>query len=606
MSDSTDNSLVNNFCITFSTINGSGSATANSIILRSLFLMGIPVSGKNIFPSNIQGMPTWYSIRVSKHGYVARVERDDIVIAMNPATFENELSYLVTGGVLIYADDIRQPITREDITVYPMPVKKITAGVDIIPSLRDYIANMVYVGILAWIIDIDMDAIYQAVRYHFKAKTKAVESNYSVIQTSFAWAQANLQKRDPYRVEKMDLTRDCILTDGNTAAALGSIYGGIQFSGWYPITPASSLIESLNEYLPKLRKDPVTGKSTCVVVQSEDELAAIGMVVGAGWAGLRAMTATSGPGLSLMAEYLGLAYYAEVPLVLWNVQRVGPSTGLPTRTAQGDITFAYFNSHGDTDYILLFPGSVNECFEFGWRAFDIAEQFQTPIIVMIDLDFGMNQWMTEKYVYPDQPMDRGKILWEDDLEKIIQQRAGDWGRYLDIDHDHIPYRTVPGNRHNKAGYLARGTGHDEYARYSEEPEAWERNVARLKSKIASAREVLPKPRIEQMEGAEIGLITLGSTIPAVEEARDMLTQMGIKTDLLKLRAIPFSAEVTQFIEQHHYTYVVEINRDGQLYQLLALETPGLCTHLRRVSKVDGLPLSAAWVRDQILKWEETK
>jgi 2-oxoglutarate/2-oxoacid ferredoxin oxidoreductase subunit alpha len=596
--------IVNDFSITFSTINGSGSATANNVLLRSLFKMGIPVSGKNIFPSNIQGLPTWYTIRVNKDGFLARVERDDIIVAMNPATIQNEASFLVTGGVLIYNDEIKATFDRKDIIIYPMPVKKIIGDIEIPPNLRGYLSNMVYVGVLVHILGISLERIYESLDYHFKGKRSAIDVNFNVVQKSYRWAAQNLIKNDRYHVEPMNGTDGYILTDGNTAGALGAIYGGVQFSAWYPITPASSLAESLNEYLPMLRIEPETGKETYAVVQAEDELAAIGMVVGAGWAGLRAMTSTSGPGLSLMVEYLGLAYYSEVPLVVWDVQRVGPSTGLPTRTAQADITFVNFLGHGDTQFICLFPGTVSECFDFGWQAFDLAERLQTPVIVMSDLDFGMNQWMAKKFVYPKTPMDRGKILWEEDLAKILEKTNGHWGRYLDIDGDGIPYRTLPGNRHPKAPYFARGTGHDEYAGYSEEPDVWERVMDRLAKKFTTAKKILPRPVIEKMVGAEIGIIAYGSTDPAVEEARLILAENGQKTDYLRVRAIPFAQEVVDFIGQHPRNYVVEINRDGQLKQLLTLEIPQLCTQLRQVSHVDGLPLSARWVKDQILAQEE--
>jgi 2-oxoglutarate ferredoxin oxidoreductase subunit alpha len=595
--------VVNDFCITFSTVNGSGSATANNVLLKALFKMGIPVSGKNIFPSNIQGLPTWYTIRVNKEGFLARVERDDIVVAMNPATFTSEIGFLVPGGVLLYSDEFKMPVTREDIIAYPMPVKKITREMDVPPTLRDYIANMVYVGVLAQLLGIDLAKIHQALDVHFKGKQKAVNSNYTVIEASAYWAAANLVKKDRYSVEPMDATAGYILTDGNTAGALGAIFGGVQFSAWYPITPASSLAESLNEYLPQLRKDVKTGKASYAVVQAEDELAAIGMVVGAGWAGLRSMTSTSGPGLSLMSEYLGLAYYSEVPLVVWDVQRVGPSTGLPTRTAQGDITSTYFISHGDTEFILLFPGSVNECFEFGWRAFDLAEELQTPVIVMSDLDFGMNEWMAKKFEYPDTPINRGKILWEGDLDRILERTKGDWGRYQDLDGDGIPYRTVAGNHHSAAAYFTRGTGHDEKARYSEEPEVWERVLKRLGLKFKTARKILPKPVVHSMPDARIGVIACGSTDPAVEEARVMLVREGVKTDYCRVRSLPLCQEVIDFIAAHERTYVVEINRDGQLKQILTLEIPGLCTQLHQVSHIDGMPLSARWVKEQILALE---
>jgi len=595
--------IVNNFCITFSTINGSGSATANMTLLRALFRMGIPVSGKNIFPSNIQGQPTWYTLRLSKDGFVARVQEDDIVVAMNPATIDKEVELVRPGGVLFYADDIKVTIGREDIVAYPMPVRKLIKEADVPPNLRSYIANMVYVGVVAQVLGINMDYVRQALDFHFKGKQRAVDSNFNTVKAAFDWAAANIAKRDPYRVESMGATDGYIMADGNTAAALGSLYGGVQFVGWYPITPASTLAESINEYLPTLRKDPVTGKDTCAVVQAEDELAAIGMAVGAGWAGLRSMTSTSGPGLSLMSEYLGLAYYTETPVVVWNVQRVGPSTGLPTRTAQCDITQAYFHSHGDTQFILLFPGSVTECFEFGWRAFDIAERVQTPVIVMIDLDLGMNQWMTKSFQYPDQPMDRGKVLWEDDLDKLRAQR-GDWGRYLDLDGDGIPYRTVLGNQNPTSAYFARGTGHDEHARYSEDPQTWERVMDRLKRKFETAKRYTPVPEIERMPGARIGIIACGSVDPAIDEARVQMAERGIATDYLRVRSIPFHKEVVDFIREHDHTCVVEINRDGQLRQLLMLETPEYATRLIQVAHMDGLPLTARWIREQITALEE--
>ncbi len=596
--------IINDFGITFCTVNGSGSATSNNTVLRALFKMGIPVSGKNIFPSNIQGLPTWYTIRVNKDGYLARMERTDIVVAMNPTTFVRDMEDLVPGGVVFYADDMKQPIKRTDIFAYPMPVKKLIREADVPSSLRDYVANMVYVGVLAQMMGIDLDAIYQALDFHFRGKKTPIESNFSVIKAAADWAAENLTKQDRYQLESMNATEGYIMADGNTAAALGSLYGGVQLVAWYPITPASSLAESVNQYIPMLRKDPETGKSTCVVVQAEDELAAVGMAVGAGWAGLRSMTSTAGPGVSLMTEYLGLAYFAEIPLVLWDVQRVGPSTGLPTRTEQGDLTQIYFSGHGDTNFIILMPGDINECFEFGWRAFDIAERMQMPVAVLSDLDMGMNQWMTKPFRYPDTPMDRGKILWEEDLEKMLEQMNGQWGRYLDVDGDGIPYRTLVGNRHQRSAYFTRGTGHDPYARYSEEPEVWEELMARLARKYETAKQYVPEPVVETMEGAKIGIITMGSTDMAVREARDQLAQLGVKVDYLRVRAIPFTAEVEQFIRDHERVYVVEINRDGQLHQLLTINLPDLATRLRKAAHVDGLPLSARWVREEVLSQEE--
>lgn len=583
--------VVNDFSITVATVNGSGSQTSNLTILRALFKMGIPVSGKNLFPSNIQGLPTWYTIRVNKDGFLARRDEHEIVVAMNPDTFQRDLEDVLPGGAFFYDESIRLPITRQDVAAYPMPVKELTRDTGAPSELRNYIANMVYVGVLANILGIEMDKILAALTFHFKGKQKPIDLNYGVIQAAYRWAEQNLTKTDPYYVEPMEMAcADCIMTDGNTAAALGALYGGLQFAAWYPITPASSLAESLNEYIPQLRKDPLTGKNTCVVVQAEDELAAVGMVTGAAWGGLRAMTSTSGPGFSLMAEYVGLAYFAEVPIVIWDVQRVGPSTGLPTRTAQGDLTFAYFMGHGDTQNIILLPGSVNECFEFGWKAFDIAERMQMPVIVLSDLDFGMNQWITPKFEYPDQPMDRGKVLWEEDLERL----QGQWARYLDVDGDGIPYRTVIGNRHPSAAYFARGTGHTPYARYSEDPDVFQDLMDRLKRKFETARRYLPPPRIES-SGAEIGFVAYGSTDPAIQEARHILAQRGVAVDYMQIKAIPFSAEVGEFLARHRVNYVIELNRDGQMKQILTIEYPQYATRLVSLAHIDGLPLTARWV-----------
>jgi 2-oxoglutarate ferredoxin oxidoreductase subunit alpha len=591
--------IVNNFCITFSTINGSGSATANTTILRALFKMGIPVTGKNIFPSNIQGLPTWYSIRLSSKGYRARLEKDDIVIAMNPATLVQEYDYILPGGVLFYPDDIQLPTVRDDITIYPMPIKAIISESDTPAKLRDYAANMIYVGVLAQMIGIDQEKIHGALDFHFKGKKNAVEANFELVNKASKWASENLKKVDPYFVEPMDGTSQNILAEGNVAAALGSIFGGVQFVGWYPITPATSLAESLNEYLPQLRKDPVTGKDTYVVIQAEDELAAIGMVVGAGWAGLRSMTSTSGPGLSLMAEYLGLAYYTETPVVVWDVQRVGPSTGLPTRTAQSDLSFANFISHGDKQYIILLPGSVDECFEFGWKAFDIAERFQTPVLVLIDLDLGMNNWMCKPFAYPDKLMDRGKILWEKEFDEFIANHNGKWGRYWDVDGDGIPYRTLPGNARPGAAFFSRGTGHDEFTKYSEEPEVWQRMMDRVKSKIDNSADFLPEPLVCGNGKAKIGLITFGSNDPAVDEVQDLLSEKKIETDYMRIRALPVHSDVRKFIESHDQVYVIENNRDSQMWQILVISLPEMANKLKKIAHCDGLPLTARWIENEI-------
>lgn len=594
--------IINDFSITVATVNGSGSQTSNLTIMRALFKMGIPVSGKNLFPSNIQGLPTWYTIRVSEEGYLARREEHEIVISLNPATFTQDQASVVPGGVFIYDDSIKLSITRDDIYLYPLAIKHLVRESGAPSNLRDYIANMVYVGVLAHLLSIDMEKIYQALDFHFKGKQKPIDLNWSVVRASAEWAAKNLEKLDPYIVKTSTKADGHILADGNTAAALGSLYGGAQFLAWYPITPATSLAESVSEFAPVFRKDPVTGKNTCVVVQAEDELAAVGMVVGAGWSGLRAMTSTSGPGLSLMVEYIGLSYFAEVPIVIWDVQRVGPSTGLPTRTSQGDLKLAYFMGHGDTNIILLLPGSVTECFEFGWKAFDIADRYQGPVLVLSDLDFGMNQWMTKPFEYPDMPIDRGKVLWEEDLEKL----TGDWGRYLDVDGDGIGYRTFPGNKHPAAAYFTRGTGHNEYGRYSEEPDIWEKNLDRLKRKVETIKKHLPEPETSLLPGAEIGIIGYGSLDSAIREAIDNLGKEGVKVDYLRLKALPASEEVREFIERHERNYVVELNRDGQLKIILQSEFPEQGSRLRSLAHLDGLPLTANWLVKALLVQEEAE
>ncbi len=590
--------VVNDFSITVGTVNGSGSQTANTTILRALFKMGIPVSGKNLFPSNIQGLPTWYTIRLSKDGYLARRDEQEIVVAMNPSSFARDLAGVLPGGAFFYADDIKQPITRTDITVYPMPVKQIVRGDSSIPSdFRDLVGNMVYVGVLAQMLGIDLEMIRAALVFHFKGKQKPIDMNFNTVKAAAEWAKTNLQKNDPFSVEPMDKTGGLIMADGNTAAALGAIFGGLQFAAWYPITPASSLAEALNEYLPQLRKRE-DGKHTYAVVQAEDEIAAIGMAIGAGWGGLRAMTSTSGPGLSLMTEFSGLAYYTEIPIVVWDVQRIGPSTGLPTRTSQGDLTFVNFIGHGDTQQVVLLPGGVDECFEFGWRAFDIAEQLQTPVFVLSDLDMGMNQWMSKPFEYPDGPMKRGKVLWEKDLEEL----KGNWGRYLDKDDDGIPYRTVPGNKHPASSYFTRGTGHDEQARYTEDADVWKRMMDRLHKKYQTARKFVPSPVHHPMKDAKAGILAFGSTEAAVIEAQNQLAvDHDLPADFMRIRALPFTDEVAAFVEKYDEIFVVEMNRDGQLCQLLTVEYPQFAPRLKSVAFGDGMPASARWVREGILE-----
>ncbi|MGH2605775.1 MAG: 2-oxoacid:acceptor oxidoreductase subunit alpha, partial [Anaerolineales bacterium] len=527
-------------------------------------------------------------------GFIARRETVEILVSMNPATYADDLAALPPGGVCFYPDDYNAPRTRDDVVYYPMPVQRLVKEQAPPKELRDYIANMVYVGVVSQVMGIELAEIRGALETHFQGKPKPVQINMAMVQAAADWAAQNLEKHDPYFVRRDRQTEALILIDGNTAAALGAIYGGVNFAAWYPITPASSLAEALEAYLPDLRKDPQTGKTTYAVVQAEDEIAAIGMAVGAGWAGARAMTSTSGPGISLMAEFSGLAFFAEVPIVIWDIQRMGPSTGLPTRTSQGDLLFVRFLGHGDTKHVILLPGSVAECFEFGWRAFDIAERLQTPVFVLSDLDLGMNLWMSPPFTYPAQSMDRGKVLSEADLERL-----GAFARYRDVDKDGISYRTLPGTAHPLAAYLSRGTGHDEDAVYTERPAEWEANMERLWRKIETARRYVPRPVLDVREGAQVGLIGFGSTDSAIHEARQRLAADGLPTDYLRLRAVPFTEEVEAFIREHERVYVVEMNTDGQMRQLLQLEAPDVAGRIRSIRLNNGLPLTARWIADAL-------
>lgn len=591
--------VVNDFTIVVATVNGSGSQTANNTIIRSLFKMGIPVNGKNIFPSNIAGLPTWFTIRANKDGYVARRETTEILVAFNSQTADADLSALRAGAVCYHPDDQKFANKRDDITYYPLPVKALVKESGAPADLKDYVATMVYVGALAQNLGIEMDAIKDSLVKHFKNKQKPIDLNYGIVTSAAKWTSENLTKRDPYRVERMDKTAGKILIDGNTAGALGAIFGGVSMVAWYPITPSTSLVDAINDYLPSLRTDPDTGKLTCAVVQAEDELAALGMVVGAGWAGARSMTATSGPGISLMAEFTGLAYFAEIPAVIWDITRMGPSTGLPTRVSQGDLIFAYFLGHGDTRHVCLLPGSMQECFEFGHEAFNLAEQLQTPVFVLSDLDLGMNLWMTEPFKYPETPMNRGKVLTAEDLQKL-----GGFSRYKDVDGDGIGYRTLPGTKHPLAAYFTRGTGHNEEAGYSESPQDWEHNLERLARKHETARTLVPPP-IVNGTGNKIGIIGFGSTDPAIVETRDRLAASGLEVDYLRVRALPLEKETTKFIAEHDRVYVVELNFDGQMHKLLQLHKPDKATNLISIAYCDGLPFTATFISDKITEHENS-
>ena len=587
---------VNDFAIVVATANGTGSQTSNLTLLRALFKMGIPVNGKNIFPSNIQGLPTWYHIRVSKDGYVARRETSEVLVAFNEVTVHEDIRDLPAGGMCLYNDDWRNMPVRDDIVMYGIPVNQFLREAGARGKFRDRFTNMIYVGAISQLLDIDLEAIREALGYIFSRREDIVQSNMDIIQMAYDWTAQNIEKRDPFRVEPMNLTEGKFLITGNEAAALGAIFGGMTVTAWYPITPSTSLVDALNEHLPALRTDE-EGRPTYAVVQSEDELSAIGMVLGAGWAGARAMTATSGPGLSLMAEFAGLSYFAEVPAVIWDIQRVGPSTGLPTRTSQGDVTFAYNLGHGDTRNVILFPANPEECFEFGNTAFDLAEQLQTLVLVLSDLDLGMNNWMASSFSYPEKPLQRGKVLTAE------QVAENGFARYRDVDGDGIPYRTLPGTNHPRAAYFTRGTGHNDRAVYSERAEDWVANMERLKRKFETARRLVPQPVVDVQEGARIGIIAYGTTEPAIVEARDRLALQGIDTSFLRLRALPISAEVRSFVEQHDRVYVIELNRDGQMHEILRLEMPDLATKLISLAILDGLPLTARWVVENLLEKE---
>jgi 2-oxoglutarate ferredoxin oxidoreductase subunit alpha len=587
--------VVNNMSIQVATVNGSGSQSSNTVLLRSIFQMGIPVSGKNLFPSNIAGLPTWYTIRANKDGYVGRKKEIDFLVAMNSETASADVRSLAPGAAVLYDEPLRLDSLRQDLIFYSVPFDKLVATVCPEAKLRKLVKNMIYVGVLAKLLAIDMTEVEKALRKQFAKKVKAANLNFAAAQAGYDYAEANLSKRDPYRLERMDKTQGKIIIDGNSASALGCVFGGVTMMSWYPITPSSSLAEGVIEYLKRFRITP-EGKATFAVVQAEDELAAIGMVVGAGWAGARAMTTTSGPGISLMSEFAGLAYYAEIPGVIWDVQRVGPSTGLPTRTSQGDVLSTAFLSHGDTKHLMLFPASPIECFEMAIEAFNIAEKFQTLVFVMSDLDLGMNNWMSAPFPYPEKPIERGKVLTKEDLDRL-----GSFGRYQDVDGDGIPYRTLPGTEHPKAAYFTRGSGHNAMAQYSERPEDYENNMLRLNRKFEHARTALPAPLVESQGNSEIGIIAFGTSHWAILESLDQLRdEHKLTPDYMRFRAYPFAPEVADFIRSHRRLYVVEQNRDAQVFSLLKLDLESeLVPRLRSVARLDGLPIDARSVTEEI-------
>ena len=592
--------VVNDFSIQVATVNGSGSQSANLVLLRSLFQMGIPVSGKNLFPSNIAGLPTWYTIRTSKHGHIGRKKETDFLVAMNPDTATEDVQTLDPGAAVVYDEPLGLEELRSDVHFYPVPFDELVKPVVPNPKLRKLVKNIIYDGVLAFLLDIELEEIQNALNKQFAAKPKAAELNWTAVQVGYDWAKENLEKRDPFRVERMQENDGKIIVEGNAAAALGCVFAGVTVVTWYPITPSSSLAETLADYAYRFRRDPETGRATYAIVQAEDELASIGMAVGAGWAGARSMTTTAGPGISLMSEFVGLGYFAEIPVVLFDVQRMGPSTGLPTRTSQGDLLAAATLSHGDTRHPLLIPATPQEAFEMAGEAFDLAEQMQTPVFVMLDLDLGMNYWMSEKFDYPTEPLDRGKVLSAKDLERL-----DGFKRYADVDGDGVPYRTLPGTPHAKAAYFTRGTGHNDGAKYSEREDDWQKNMDRLIRKFETARSLVPAPEVAMAEGAKIGLIACGTSHYAVDEAQGQLAaEHDLQTSYLRVKAYPFNQDLVDFVNAHDRVYVVDQNRDGQLLQLIRLDQPQLPTEkLRSIRYYGGMPLDARTVTDLLVQQE---
>ncbi|HTS63170.1 MAG TPA: 2-oxoacid:acceptor oxidoreductase subunit alpha [Candidatus Acidoferrales bacterium] len=593
--------LINDFSIQVATVNGSGSQTANTVLMRSLFQMGIPVSGKNMFPSNIAGLPTWFTIRASKHGYIGRRKEIDFLIAMNPETAREDVMKLDSGGAVVYDEPLKLSELRSDLHFYPVPFDKLVAPVCPDAKLRKLVRNMIYDGVVAQLLAIDMQEIRRALVKQFGAKkAKAADLNWGACQAGFDYASKTFTKSDPCIVQRMNETAGKIIIDGNAACALGAMFAGVTVVTWYPITPSSSLVESLIGYMRRFRHDPESKQATYAIVQAEDELASVGMALGAGWAGARSMTATAGPGISLMSEFVGLGYYAEIPAVIYDVERVGPSTGLPTRTAQGDVLTTALLSHGDTKHPMFFPCSPEECFSMTIDAFDFAEKFQTPVFVMTDLDLGMNNWMADPFVYPEKPIKRGKVLSAEDLDKL-----GGFARYKDVDGDGVGYRTLPGTRHLQGAYFTRGSGHNEKAQYTEREDDYVNNMDRLAHKFETMRQFVPEPVVHTREGAHIGFVGFGTSDYAVRESCDQLSkEYGIEASYLRLKAYPFTHHLADFIRRHDRVYVVDQNRDGQLLGLMRLEFDvDLIAKLRSVRYFGGLPLDARTVTDEIVRQE---
>lgn len=593
--------MLNDFVIRFANVNGTGSASANTIFAKSVFRMGIPVSPKNIFPSNIQGLPTWYEVRVSEKGYLGRREGVDIMVSVNPQSMAKDIANVKPGGFFMYdsSRDIHRELNRDDITYLPVPMMQLCMDKFADPRQRQLLKNMVYVGALSALLEIEVPVIQQIIIEQFKGKEKLVTANYEAMQMGIDYAKEHFQCPLPnLRLERRDKVGDWIMMDGNSACGLGAVYAGATVLSWYPITPSTSLADAFGKYAKKMRVDPETGKNNFAIVQAEDELAAIGMVIGANWNGARSFTATSGPGVSLMSEFLGLAYFAEIPTVLIDVQRGGPSTGMPTRTQQSDLISAAYASHGDTKHVLLFPSTPAECFELTAKAFDLAEQLQTPVLVMTDLDLGMNDNMSPPLKWDDsQVYQRGKVLNAEELEKIER-----YGRYLDVDGDGITYRTIPGTHPTKGSFFTRGTSRDEYAAYTEEGPAYVRNMDRLTRKWETAKQYVPGPEVYQKDKkSQFGMLFFGTTTYAAVEAKDMLDAEGIVLDAMRVKSFPFNDSVKQFIESHERVFVIEQNRDAQLKSLLVNELDIDSHQLISVLNYDGFPITADVIRQKIYK-----
>jgi len=586
--------VVNDFSIIVATVNGSGSQSANSVLLKSIFGMGVPVSGKNLFPSNIAGLPTWYTIRASKNGYVARKRECEVLVALNPETAREDILNLPTGGVAIYEENLNLKQYRSDVVCYPVPFDKLTAAICPEAKLRKLVKNMVYVGVAAQLLEIDLGVIEKSVKRQFAKKQKVFDLNFGAVKAGYDYAQATFTKHDPYYIEHMNSTAGKIIIDGNAACGMGAVFAGVTVVAWYPITPSTSLIEATADLLKKYRVTP-EGKATFAVVQAEDELAAIGMVLGAGWAGARSMTSTSGPGISLMAEFAGLGYFAEIPGVIFDVQRTGPATGMPTRTSQADLLSAAFLSHGDTKHVLLLPANVKECFDLSLEAFDLTERLQTPVFVLTDLDLGMNNWMSDPFVYPEKPLDRGKVLTAEDLNRL-----GGFARYKDVDGDGIGWRTLPGTNHPKAAYFTRGSGHNENSGYTEKPDDYIKLMERLSRKFEGARKLVPGPVTVRSGTSKVGFLAFGTTDFALQESLDQIQEEHNQSvDYMRIRAYPFAQEIHDFVASHERVYVVEQNRDAQLASLLKLDLPGeQAAKLRSILHYNGLPVDARTITEE--------